>query len=908
MSFFGGQVTTQAGAMKITGKPYDFKHEKFRPHLRKIDSFVIHLPDYENTDVHGNPALYPVKTPIENMEAYLQIDKPDNKSGRKDFPSYPKLRSTEPAYAYYDQDAVLGGVYDQENFYFQLDTFSLDSLNNFRKHHAQFTGEFVSADIFPDLRDTLKVQRDTSLGFTKQTPEQGYPVYKGKGTYHNRINLSNKGLKGSGKVEYLPSTTHSQDITFYPDSMNAETDEFVLRKETHKGTKFPKVEGENLYTHWEPYNDEMYHHTKDEPFAMYDGESELEGTLVLTPSGIQGQGGFAFKGAEMESKSFTFSQEALSADSMSLKIESQTSEGYAFEADNVRGDVDIPKEKGTFVSNDKSLLNRFPENQYITRTDKFTWDNKNNKLAFESTTPEQPYFTSVNPKQDSLRFQGGKGSLDLTENRLTISKVEYIPVADAQIFPDSQMVYIQEKADMEKLLESKVKADTAHFYHDFYEANVDVKSRHKYKGEAKYDYVNESGEEQQIFFYELYSEPDTNDIFRTHATGLIEDVDSFELNPTIGYKGRGYLFAPKKYLKFDGYAQLQYDNEYLNTQWFNITDRINPHDLIFQLEEPHNPSNAPLFTGVHITRAPSDLYPTLLNQKQSRTHHDVFRIDTALLEHDMTRNHYKIGDSSKIFKDELTGQKYIFKPVSNVIETEGKYDLGLDYSDHIEYQTTGQMKHNLENETYNFTLLMSVDFFFDDDLLEVLANNLKDVTYSTPDIDYQQSSFDKAMAEMIGNQQFKDIGNQLMKDGTFEVPDQFEESNFLFTDLKMAWDTVTHSYRSTEPIGISFINGMPLHKKVDAYLEVGKERSGDFFSLYLEGSEGMEWYYFHYKKNMMYVFSSNQKFIDQLMEIPKRKRKFKGESGYTYNYTGSTSSRRANEFIKQMKKFQEISH
>ncbi len=147
-----------------------------------------------------------------------------------------------------------------------------------------------------------------------------------------------------------------------------------------------------------------------------------------------------------------------------------------------------------------------------------------------------------------------------------------------------------------------------------------------------------------------------------------------------------------------------------------------------------------------------------------------------------------------------------------------------------------------------------------------------------------------------------------MKEGSFTVPEKFKETTFLLTDLQLAWDTVSHSYRSTGPIGIGFMNGKPLHKKLNAYLEMGKKRSGDYFRFYIEGSEGMEWYYFHYKKNMMYVFSSNQDFINKLMEIDGDDRKFEGEKGNVYQYTGSTSSRRAKNFIEEMKNFQKISH
>lgn len=91
----------------------------------------------------------------------------------------------------------------------------------------RFDGEFVSAGIFPDFRDTLRLQPDLSLGLTRNTGPDGWVTYGGKGKFTNKIDLSNLGLHGDGTLDYLTSTSKSADFLFLPDSMNSNVDQFV---------------------------------------------------------------------------------------------------------------------------------------------------------------------------------------------------------------------------------------------------------------------------------------------------------------------------------------------------------------------------------------------------------------------------------------------------------------------------------------------------------------------------------------------------------------------------------------------------------------------------------------------------------------------------------------------------------
>ena len=118
----------------------------------------------------------------------------------------------------------------EKGFSFHLDTFEIDSLESFSGKGLRFPGTFESADIFPVFPDTLTMMDDYSLGFERETPVEGFPLYGGKAKYNNKIYLSNEGLIGDGVLEYLTSTTKSNEIYFFPDSIALFTQEFVLKR------------------------------------------------------------------------------------------------------------------------------------------------------------------------------------------------------------------------------------------------------------------------------------------------------------------------------------------------------------------------------------------------------------------------------------------------------------------------------------------------------------------------------------------------------------------------------------------------------------------------------------------------------------------------------------------------------
>jgi hypothetical protein len=304
----------------------------------------------------------------------MNIDKPNNKSGKKQNPDYPIFTNQDFSYVYYDKKEIVDSAYLRDKFFFELEPFTLDSLNTFDPYLSDLDGKLVSAGIFPDFKEKLRIQEDLSLGFRRITPEKGFNIYGDKGTYRDSVFLSNNGLRGQGRVNYLFTYFESDSILFCPDSLNALADTFFMKKTEYLGLTYPEVIGENNFIHWRVYQDSMLISSISTPFIMYQDSSTMSGDLILTAQGLKGSGDFEFKEASLSSNQFNFMSESLSADTMAMKIKSLDQDKVTFNTPNVKGTVNFADRIGEFKSNETDIPTQFDNNAYKTNINSFAND------------------------------------------------------------------------------------------------------------------------------------------------------------------------------------------------------------------------------------------------------------------------------------------------------------------------------------------------------------------------------------------------------------------------------------------------------------------------------------------------------------------------------------------------------
>lgn len=915
---FEGSI--MAGRFDYYGKMFSFNYETFTINLNNVDSVRIWVdtPQRDPRDPKGGFIQVKVRSVIENLNGTLAVDNPANKSGVwsqpkpncptcPSYPNYPIFTSAKPSYVYYDKPSIHKGVYNRDKFYFKVDPFVIDSLDNFTNDALMFGGVLESAGIFPTIRDTLRLQPDYSLGFVRQSPTTGYSSYGGKAKFTNTISLSNKGLHGAGKIDYITSTAVSDDFLFFPDSTNGVAKTFDIQPQNIKGkTEYPDVTSTNVYVHWVPKKDFMEATNKDSAFTAYKGEAKVKGTLTLGPKALRARGVMEFSNAEMTSRDMVMKHHIVDADTVDFNLKAAQLASMAFQTKNFKAHIDFEKREGEFKANGKGSIVNFPVNQYICYMENFKWFMDKSQIELSGNKPAAgaskvdltgPEFISVHPKQDSLRFFAQRAKFDYQNFIIDAEEVKEIRVADARVIPDSGKVTVERNAYMRPLENSQIEANSVTKYHHLFNCHTEVFSRRSYTASGDYAYIDELKGEQIIHFSKVA--PDTSG--QTYAEGFIADTSKFTLSPAFDYQGKVILAANNQFLVFDGSTALNHDCA-LGKRRLKFKGEINPLQIYIPVAAPlEDDKGDPITAGIMSTVDSVHVYGAFLSPRKGRTDVTVVGADGFLF-FDKTSREYRISNKEKLVERSLPGNYISFNTKTCAVYGEGKMNLGSDLGQ-VTMLPVGNATHNTVTHTTDFDLVLALDFYMNEKAMDILVEDINAST-SFAGTEAARPTLQRALNELVGKEKADKLVSQLTLYGSYKkFPDELKYT-FFFTDVKMTWNQKTKSYISTGKLGLGSIGKTQINKFVPGTIMLERKKSGDVLSIYLE-LDNSKWYTFRYSNGIMLVYSSNDKFNTIIKEEKDENKKKEGEKGQkSYKYTlGSPNER--NLILKNKNKAEE---
>lgn len=900
---FSGIVN--AGSTEFFGKEFFFSYADFKIDLLQCDSMRLRVWPFEGRA----DKQVRVKSVIRGVKGTITIDGKENKSGlKKGFEKYPILNSTQPTYVFYNDKSIHKGVYDSSTFYFKVDAFVMDSLDNFRAKFQKFPGEFKSAGIFPVFREELSVQKDYSLGFIRKAPPEGLKLYGDKAVFKNEIRLSNKGLQADGVVNFLTATAESNAFTLFPDSLAGLAQKFVNieQKAPHE---VPDVKGVQTYVRYVPKQKVMYASSTDSLINFFGNNgTKLKGTLALRPEGMTGRGRMYFEKAEISSRNFKYKTKIIDADTSAFKLKNVDTEGLAFKTDNVNAHIDFVKRYGEFKSNGEESFVEFPDNQYICYMDRFKWFMDSEDLQLESDRKSSSgnitidtdldlagsNFFSTHPEQDSLNFMAPKARFDLKNKIIRCTNVEFITVGDARIYPDSQKVTIQKKAKMETLYNAKIIANNITKYHTIFNARVDIKAKKKYLAEGDYIYRDENKLEQKIHFANI----SLDTTFQTYAKGDIKEEEKFMLSPHFEYKGGVELKAVDIGLNFDGAVRLVHACNGISRNWFSFKSVIDPQNIAIPVNDVMvNFEGGLLSAGVSLNTTPDSIavYPTFLSAKLKKEHPDLLKT-TGVLVFDKKLQEYQIASIDKLKERTLPGNFLALTKEKCVINGDGKMDFGMSFGQ-VKVTPIGTMTHTLDDQKTTMQVSMSINFPFSEDAMEKAAEKINNF----PDLqafDYSKSNYEKALRELIGIEKADKVVADLSLHGEVKRFPSELASTIMIADVKMVWKKDLGIWVSEGPIGLSNLFKKQVFKYVYGKIYLKKGVKSDEIRVVLALDENTL-YYFSYKNEMLDAWSTDDSFNKVIQETKDDKKKFKGEKGekdFEYRF-GSNKGPQARSWI-----------
>jgi hypothetical protein len=894
---------TAAGNVEIFGSDCHFDYEEFKIDVSTIDSIRLNVKQFDY-DGLGKTPIKQVKNVLEGGRGVLYVDQKENKSGLKgeEFPFYPKFESLEESFVYYDKSSIQGGAYKREDFFYKVEPYSLDSLDNFVANNISLDGTLVSG-IFPNIEHPLSVQQDYSLGFEKETTSTGLMAYKGKNKFNEKVILNYNGLQGDGVIEYLTATAIGDSFVFLPDSTIGTTTSFV-NIERKQGVRVPELNAQQVRISYVPEADYMKVRSIDEDISCFNGNASMDGQFTLDPQGVVGRGTMDLEDAEIDSKLFTYTDSDINADTADFRLTGLDTD-FAFKTQDVNAHIDFVLRKGEFKANGEASFVEFPANQYVCYMDKFIWFMDQNDLALEydgqvsndfvidtDLDLTKSNFFSTREDQDSLNFMSPKAVYDLDESVIHCNDIEYIKVADARISPDSGQVVIRKKAKMDPLSNASIVTNFVTKYHTLTNADLQIHSSKDYEGSGDYTYIDENKSEQLIRFNDIQ----VDSSLQTYAGGTISPDADFSISPAFQYSGDVDLYANTKGLYFRGRTRVFHDCD-LDQNWMNFEAAVDPDEVYIPVDTSlTDETGFPVGIGLLMDEEILDLYSTFLSAIRS-DRDDILMTSSGVLTYDKKTKEYLVGSRDKLRERNLTGNLIALNTQNCQVRGEGMMNFGLNLGQ-VKMNTVGRFFNNTEQESFNFTTMFPLDFHFSEQAMKAMAEDFGTYPGLKPLV-IQNSVYPMGLKEIVGLEQADKMISELTLSGTVKKLPAELVSTMVLTDVVFKWDTEEAMYISEGPIGVASIGKEEVFAQVDGIIRMKKQRGGDAITIYLEMDEE-NWYYFDSSKTLMQAYSSNKDFNDIVMNTKEDERKVKAEKGgEPYNYLLS-SKRKKDIFLEDM--------
>ncbi|MBX3101983.1 MAG: hypothetical protein KF690_05700 [Bacteroidetes bacterium] len=901
---FGGGV--KAGKLNLTGKGSHMFTYNWEDHKIFCDSidFLRFVPSRDaELEAKQDPSRLLTalkKLRIEGITGAIYVSQPGNKSCIKPFAGYPVFDCYTESFVYWNDSTIQKGAYPKDQIRFILDPFVIDSLENFDNRALEFQGEFFSNGIFPEFRDTLMPVADNTYGVHEYTPENGLKLYKGKGQYYNEITMDNYGLWGNGKIDYLSSVAESDTFTFYPNMVTAKTRSFKLKGGAYNGIQYPEIEANNLKYTWHPQEDKLVIETAyKEPMRMYGGTSEFFGKLVITPKGVYADGALAMGNMQIESDSMDMREGKLTTDKGTLKIsDPDMPTKYHFISANSVIEYNVESAKADFFNREPEKANiSFPQIKYETTVGKGVYDKKANVITLVSNTerPKTNVFTSTDPGQKGLSFNGQASVYAVNEAALKITGADSIKVADAVLFPNSGKVTILPTGKVAPLDSARIVCNDTSRYHLIYDAKATIAHAKSFTGNGQYTYATIQGKQQVIFFDKISVQGDS----LTIATGKVTEDQGFFVSEKMYFRNTATLTANRRFLGFDGEVKVEFDNPAFDS-WIAFSDGyVNPDTVIVKIDADKLKGK---YVGMSYYSSLRNryLYQLFLEPKTAsqRKDRDIL-LATGALTYDKATGKFRIGPPEKLLNHIYTG---------NVMETDERLEVktargyfGLPVADNpvtktLKIRMAGQLTQFGDPVKMNGEMVLALDLPVNlrEAFVKYGSRMTKDAIQEFPasfDSRLIQESISEIMdrgnpAEPLSKQLWeKDL--PAVKDPAQLKVGKYLPADLVLSNVKFKYCSVANALYTAEDVSLLSVAGEPINRVNTARIiyafgrpDARGNQRPDTLRLYVGWANDFEYLFIEATEGYVRMTSTHMG-TRQVVEEQVGKMAKKNELGYT---------------------------
>lgn len=889
---FNGKLN--AGMFDMYGNNLFFSYRDYKIKLAKVDSTSMYLAGRDK-NIRGRK----VRSLIHDITGEIVIDKPDNKSGKKEDPGFPLLQSEKESYVYFDAPSIQNGQYKRDSFYFVINPYTIRGINDAEKFRYAFGGTLVSNIVSP-INDTLRLMPDNALGLTYTTPAAGILLY-GKGHLYDRVYLDRNGFFARGKVNLNQSDFQSDSILMLPQRMTAQTREIKVYAVKDQR---PEAQGKEVGIEYIPKTGNLQAISTSQPFEIYAGRIRHSGKLLVYENLLDASGKLEIEGASLSSRLFHLHAGRLESANSSLNMVSLLNKDIRLNTADVKADIDLLANKGKFVNNRDTNYMEFTASRYLCSFESFIWDMKEAclnigpedrqqlagiwKIENESRIPKgaRNIFLSGDRLKDSLRFVAPQARYDLKEGNIDCHWVNHIDVANGRFYPPKGEVLIKADGTMQEFTDGKLlceRTDTTKMLH---QVRFNLSGRYRFTGSGDYTYVSEEKEKSILHFASIGV--DTARLI--YANAVVKDDEPLLLNAGFRYKGKVTLFSQKPDLWFAGSVRMTADTTYLKHTWLFLKDYLDSRHIRVSVKvENRNDKQQRIYNGLYLhTDQTYKPYAAFLSNRQF--YNDRLMIGGAgKLEWSGALKQYIISDTVAD-----TYYRFRFDPEEATVSSFGLVNLDMNLAG-MTLRSAGDIHYDLKTEKLVIKdLLCLVDFSVLPKMEGILLKDFGDKKLKTISV---TAALKDKIFEICGKENVSAVDKQLQRQ-TGNVPDSLNHL-FVLDSLTITWNAKTRSYVGNGQVNITAIRGKAMDKPVRVKMELLPSRSGNQFFMYIYDDN--MWYYFEYSEGSLYSLSSNEEYNNAIkLEKADKKVVYDKEKQRQYTITLSPDSKKE-RFLKRVK-------
>ena len=217
----------------------------------------------------------------------------------------------------------------------------------------------------------------------------------------------------------------------------------------------------------------------------------------------------------------------------------------------------------------------------------------------------------------------------------------------------------------------------------------------------------------------------------------------------------------------------------------------------------------------------------------------------------------------------------------------------------LKMKTIGFASRDAKNNKTELQMFMLLDFMFNKDALSKMSENIFEA-YGVQDFVYGEF-YSRTLARLVG----KSKSEELVID--MEALDEFKDfpkeldKTICFTDITLVWSDNHQAYINKGKIGVGNIYNRQLNSVMDGWVRLSKKNGNDVLDILLKTEYG-DVYFFEYKNNVMFSYSTDDDFNNLLIEMKSKNRRAsegKGKVPYRFVYSGED---KMEQFEREMRK------